>query len=255
MGSMFRMSQVAKVSISVVSHGQGRLIAQLLDDLQKYCGTPLEVILTLNVPEPLPEGAARCRFPLQVIRNDRPKGFAANHNAAFRQARADYFCVLNPDVRLRQDPFPQLIGQLGEPRNGLAAPRVVNPEGHVEDSARSFPTPLKILRRALSGRASPEYPRSENVVSPDWVAGMFMLLRSTVYRAINGFDERYFLYYEDVDLCWRLRRSGYRVVLLPVVQVVHAAQRASHREFRYFRWHLSSMLRFFWTRMLLQKTD
>ena len=74
---------------------------------------------------------------------------------------------------------------------------------------------------------------------------MFMMFRADTFRMIGGFDEGYFLYYEDVDLCWRLRRQGYDVALLPMVRVIHAAQRASHRDLRHLGWHVSSMLRFF----------
>ena len=80
---------------------------------------------------------------------------------------------------------------------------------------------------------------------PDWVAGMFMVLRSETFRAAGGFDEGYFLYYEDVDLCWRLQRSGLRAALLPTVRAIHDARRSSHRKLRYLLWHGKSMLRFF----------
>lgn len=244
------MSQSVKVSISIVSHRQGQLVAHLLDDLKRHCKTPLEVILTLNVPEPLPDGATQCGFPVQIVRNHHPKGFAANHNSAFQYARADYFCVLNPDIRICQDPFPLLMNQLDNPKHAIAVPLVLNPAGVVEDSARSFPTVLSILKKTFLGSCAPEYAINGPIASPDWVGGMFMLFRSSTYRTTGGFDEGYFLYYEDVDLCWRLRREGYDVVLIPAVQVVHAAQRASHRNWQHFRWHLSSMLRFFWNRAL-----
>ncbi len=75
-----------------------------------------------------------------------------------------------------------------------------------------------------------------------------MLFRSEVYSELAGFDERYFLYYEDVDLCRRLRRRGYDVRLLPSVSAVHDARRESRRSLRHLRWHLASMLRFMVTR-------
>ncbi|MBU3647330.1 MAG: glycosyltransferase [Limnohabitans sp.] len=81
--------------------------------------------------------------------------------------------------------------------------------------------------------------------APDWVAGLFMLFRSETFARLKGFDARYFLYYEDVDLCARLSLSGLRVALSPEVTVVHLAQRSSHHNFKYFRWHVVSMLKFF----------
>lgn len=75
---------------------------------------------------------------------------------------------------------------------------------------------------------------------------MFMLFRSQDFERLGGFDERYFLYYEDVDICVRAGQQGMRVVACPKVSVVHDARRDSRRSFKHLRWHLASMVRFFW---------
>lgn len=235
-----------EISVSIVSHGQGALVADLLADLAARCPTTaLEVLLTLNLPEALPFDPTQFPFPMQVITNATPLGFGANHNQAFARAAGDYFCVLNPDIRFSSDPFAPLRAALRDPSVGLAAPRVVNAAGAQEDSARRFPSPWGILMKALGlGRGEP-HAVELHPVYPDWAAGMFLLLPAPRFAALGGFDTRYFLYYEDVDLSARLRLAGYRVVVTPAATVVHAAQRASHRKLRYLRWHLGSMLRFF----------
>jgi N-acetylglucosaminyl-diphospho-decaprenol L-rhamnosyltransferase len=81
---------------------------------------------------------------------------------------------------------------------------------------------------------------------PDWVAGMCMFFDSAVFRALKGFDEGFFLYYEDVDICARVWRSGSVVVACPAASVTHDAQRASRRQWRHMRWHAQSMARYFW---------
>ena len=136
------------------------------------------------------------------------------------------------------------MGQCGA---ALAAPRTVTPGGIEQDSIRRFPTPLGLLLKA-AGKSNGAYPLTEVQGSffPEWVGGMFMLFRSDAFKRIGGFDEGFYMYYEDVDICARLWRSGMRVVACPGVSVVHAAQRASHRETRYLRWHLASMARYFW---------
>ena len=244
------MPHCAEISISIVSHQQATLVMDILSDLQAHCVTPIEVILTLNVPETLPFDPSEFGFPVELIRNDHAKGFAANHNAAFAIARAEHFCVMNPDVRLDQDPFPMLVGVLSDSTIGVAAPLILNPAGAIEDSARRFPTPMSIFRKVLFRRPTVDYLIEDVTVFPDWVAGMFMVFRSELYRMVGGFDEGYFLYYEDADLCWRLRRKGYEVALLPAARVVHAARRASHRNLRHLGWHVSSMVRFFVKRAL-----
>jgi GT2 family glycosyltransferase len=235
----------ARISISVVSHGHIGLVASLLADISTHVRTPVEVILTLNFPEVIPFRPESFSFPLHIVENTLPKGFAANHNAAFLTRRGGFFCVLNPDIRIEQDPFPELLNCLQDRSVGVVAPLIRNPAGAIEDSARRFPTPLSILRKAFLRRLEVEYPIERETIYPDWVAGMFMVFPSDVFAALHGFDEHYFLYYEDVDLCARLAFAGKRVAVCPAASAVHAAQRESRRNPRYLRWHLSSMLRFF----------
>ena len=89
------------------------MVADLLGDLAGFAMPELSVVLTLNVPENLPTLPAD--LPVSVIRNEAPKGFGANHNAAFRASTGEYFCVLNPDVRLAENPFPHLLALLEGP--------------------------------------------------------------------------------------------------------------------------------------------
>ena len=237
-----------RVTISIVSHGHGAMVSSLLADLAVHCGSNIDIILTLNIPESPRIGDGEFPFPVKLIRNAAPKGFGANHNAAFRLCQSPYFCVLNPDINIAEDPFPGLIRELRIPRSGLAAPRIVNPDGETEDSARGFPTIPSLIRKALSLAPKLDYEITTAPLSPDWVAGMFMLLRSETFAEVGGFDERYFLYYEDVDLCRRLRRHGYDVRLAPSVVAVHDARRESRRSLRHLRWHLASALRFLLSR-------
>jgi N-acetylglucosaminyl-diphospho-decaprenol L-rhamnosyltransferase len=234
-----------KVTLSVVSHGQARLIAMLFQDLEKYCGSSIEVTLTLNLPEALPFDPSAMPFKVRVIENPQPKGFGENHNAAFASGCTGFFCVINPDIRLQNNPFPALIEVLGNPQVGIVAPLILDPQKTVADSARRFPTIISILGKVFGKKSGPDYVITDQLLFPDWVAGMFMLFRRGTFAALHGFDRNYFLYYEDVDLCARLRLAGYVTALCPRVSAIHDAQRESHRNFRYLKWHLRSMLRFF----------
>jgi len=237
-----------RITLSVVSHGQAALIGELLRSLGRHCRSPIELVITSNLPEPL-DLPADVGFPLRRIVNATPRGFGENHNAAFRQSGGEYFCVLNPDIRFTADPFPELLGQLRrEAGAGVVAPLVTTPDGALEDSARDFPTPWSILKKFFGwnrDRQTLGEKLGSDAVEVDWVAGMFMLFPRQVFADLGGFDERYFLYYEDVDLCDRLHHSGFRVLIAPGAGVVHDARRDSHRKLHYLRWHLASMLRFF----------
>jgi GT2 family glycosyltransferase len=236
------------LTISVVSHGQIGLIINLLRDIQSGCsGTSLELILTLNIDETLPFSVENFPFPIKVIRNAHPMGFAANHNQAFTHATGRFYCVLNPDVGFDIDPFPPLLDCLNNSSVGVAAPVVLGESGEIEDSARHFPSPFKIVCKALGKCKGSDYVIGDQAIYPDWAGGMFLLFPCAVFEKLHGFDQRYFLYYEDVDICARLRLQGYEVAVSPQSRVVHHAHRSSHRSFKYFRWHLTSMMRFFLT--------
>jgi GT2 family glycosyltransferase len=200
--------------------------------------------VTENISDPVPLATAALSCPLQLVANREIKGFGANHNAAFTHCRTPFYCVCNPDVRLTGDPFAPLLESLSRTSAAAAGPLVRSPSGGAEDSARRFPTVGSLLRKAFTGRAGPDYPTDRGPLEVDWIAGMFMLFRAEAYRAVGGFDEAYFLYYEDIEICRRLRRSGKRVIYDPRAQVIHDARRASRRDPRLARHHIASALRF-----------
>jgi N-acetylglucosaminyl-diphospho-decaprenol L-rhamnosyltransferase len=236
------------ITLSIVSHRQNALVNPLLGDLQRHCADRIALVLTENVPDPVPLATSALSCPVERLANDKVKGFGANHNSAFKRCRTPYFCVANPDVRLPSDPFPSLLAGLSDETVAVAGPLVRSPAGGVEDSARRFPTVPSLLKKAIAGSAGPDYPVDRGVVTVDWIAGMFMLFRAEAFRAVSGFDERFFLYYEDVDLCWRLRKSGYQVNYDPRIELLHDARRTSRRHPRYMAWHLAGILRFLFTR-------
>jgi GT2 family glycosyltransferase len=232
------------ITLSVVSHGQNALVNQLIEDVQRVCAARVSLVLTQNVPDPVPLAAGNLSCPVEIIANRERKGFGANHNAAFQRCLTPYYCVCNPDIRLPSDVFPLLLQALADPRVAVAGPLVRSPAGSVEDSARYFPTAGALLRKALGKPPALDYPADQGPREVDWIGGMFMLFRSEHFRAVGGFDERYFLYYEDVDLCRRLHGAGKSVVYDPAAEVMHDARRASRRQLRLALHHLRSMLRF-----------
>lgn len=234
------------VSLSVVSHGQAALVNALLNDLRSYgSGIDLEVFLTINIPEALPDSLANLPFPVKIIYNPHPLGFAENHNRALGQAAGAFFCIVNPDIHIGTDIFPVLLNAAQNLKTGIVAPLVTDGAGKIENSARFFPTPLNIICKACGGCRGGDYAIGDTCVFPDWVGGMFMLCRREVYQLTRGFDEKFFLYYEDVDLCARVWLLGLDVVLVPQASVVHDARRSSHKQWSYFLHHIRSMSRFF----------
>lgn len=226
------------VSVSVVSHGHGPHVTALLRDLAAHCAADVaRVVLTLNLPEPALQAAVRSAdwpFAITVLENAAPCSFGFNHNQAFARVDTPLFCVMNPDLRLGSNPFSELRSVLSCKDVGCAYPVQLDANGQRQDFERALPTPLSLFRRVGLGRR-----RSDGV---DWVNGAFMLFKTEVYRQLGGFDVRYRLYCEDVDICIRLQLQGYRLAPAPV-NVVHLAQRATGRRLRHLIWHIQSMVR------------
>ncbi len=233
------------ITLSVVSHLQQDLVKALLDDLEKFCSNDVNVVLTLNKQETLEYSLDDYSFPIHVIENSNPKGFGANHNYAFNFCNSTYYCVINPDIRLSSNPFPILISEINQYDATLIAPMVCSPCGYIEDSVRKFPTPISIFKKMLKKNRLPDYPENKIIVNPDWVGGMFMLFKSEQFKVIGRFDEKYFLYYEDVDICRSLHQVNQKIIFTPSTSVIHMARRDSHKNICYLYWHVKSMLTFF----------
>jgi len=236
------------ICISIVSHGHGPMVVNLANQLLN-CTSVSRLIITLNIPEELP---VILDDRLQLIHNISPKGFAANHNSAFKYCKEDYFCVVNPDVVMLDDPFFKMLQVFFENESiGLVAPSVLNSAGMIGDNMRIALTPWSLFKR-IFGLERLAYKTSEGnkIFSPDWVAGVFMLFRSSIFYNLDGFDDRYFMYCEDVDICSRLTGAKYKIVACPFIFIQHDARRASHDTFSHFMWHLKSLFRYFFIRTL-----
>ena len=237
---------MSSILFSIVSHGQGELISELLFDLDNIDLShfdDVKIVITLNIPED-ETFLAQSNRSLIVIRNLRPIGYGSNHNQAFAISHSDYFVVLNPDVRISGF----LISKFIENRHrnwGCVAPKVFAKDGTLEDNSRKYPTIAKILKRVLLRRRSPEYSGLDSeIISVDWVAGMFILFSSDVFRDVGGFDNRYFMYLEDADICKRIRQQGFGVYYDLSQSIVHDARRSSFKSLTHFKLHIRSMFRF-----------
>lgn len=236
----------AKVCLSVVSHGHRDHLEALISDLITLELELEQIRVLANIPENYSEFESYGLEVLIVDYNDSPQGFGANHNKNLSDSSAEYYLIVNPDVRLTSNPIPELLAIFdADPSVGLVAPRVTNSDGYCEDSIRRFPSLIDLFKKALGFDQGWITLKPEENADVPWVAGMFMLVRRDVFNALGGFDERFYLYYEDVDLCARIHRAGYKVRVSGKTTVIHNAQRDSRRKLKFMIWHLRSMARYF----------
>lgn len=229
------------ISVSIISHGHSKMLPALIEAVLGFSQVS-KVILTLNIPESFEFDDER----VVLIRNVQPKGFGSNNNAAFALCDTEYFCIVNPDIMFSQNPFPALIPVLNNAQVGVVAPMVIHPNGKVEDNARHFTSLSSIFKRhAFRYNDGYQFKASDGPLIVQWVAGMFMLFHSAIYQKIGGFDDQYFLYVEDTDICTRLWLDGFRVLLVPASVVIHDTRRQTLKNLRHLRWHVASLFRYF----------
>ena len=183
----------------------------------------------------------------RLVINVENVGFARGVNQGLRLASAARVLIMNPDCRLVAGAVAALTGALDAyPSCAIVGPRILNPDGSVQGSARGDPDMFTGLfgRTTLLRRLLPELSVSKrNVLLPedvareggdslvvDWLSGACMLAKRDALEKVNGFDERYFLYWEDADLCRRLREGGYEVRYLPGATAIHRVAHSSRRE-------------------------
>ena len=256
-------------TLSVVSHQDGPQVQTLINHLASApAGLFDKIIVTLNVPEQPPQWSNAC---LHVIYNLEPRGFGANHNHAFSLCNSRYFCVVNPDIELinlqdiSQDDISsgfrfrssqsvkaifaaleQVLGRARLPDVGVAYPVQCCSDGSRLDFDRPLVTPFALLARKLKwvGNVIKKTTSHAENVKPtvDWINGAFMAFKSDIFGVVGGFDERYFMYCEDIDICLRLQLAGY-VMVEADIAVVHNPQRRTLRNVKHLLWHVSSLLR------------
>lgn len=229
------------IVLSVVNHGHDAYIRRMLLSFDRFLdgsGCDIRIVITQNLPDETIENYSS-KFEIKTISNKTPLGFGANHNQAFASEVGDWFIVVNPDIWLDR---PLVMSRLMEtPERSLISAIVLHPSGRVADFHRSFVTPIEIWRRFWG--------RSTKVRGDGWFAAIFLAVPFRIYAELHGFDEDYFLYVEDCDLCWRAARIGVSTCVIPEWNICHAAQRQSHRSFQHFLWHSAGLIRF-WRKLL-----
>lgn len=179
-----------------------------------------------------------------VIKKQR-HGYGQGVNLGARQTRGDFFAIINPDIRFFEaDSIERLMRHFDDPRVALVAPALQLLDGSLQDSARITPSPWNLIRRR---RMSPRAGEIREAGDVDWIVGAFYVVRRSAWEEVGGFDESYFLYFDDVDLCERLHRRGWKLHFDPDVVIQHAHQGASRKTLAGFamRHHIRSASLFF----------
>lgn len=224
------------ITISVVSHNNINEVMALLTSLSRDFGAIAQIIITLNTFEETKKlNLNNFPFKIKLIKNKHKKGFGENHNNAFRYCRSKYFLVLNPDIIFPKNfSFYKMIEKKIFLNCSIITPVIIT-EG-IEVFPRAFPSIrnlffYKFLRI-----------RNENKF---WISGCFMLFDRDLYELLRGFDERFFLYMEDVDICKRALNLEKKISIDKNNYILHKSRRMSYKHPVYFFYHILSIIKYF----------
>jgi GT2 family glycosyltransferase len=252
------------VSAIIVTFNSARSLADCLMALTSEGEGIISEIIVVDNASNDDTCAIAAKFPAaRLMRNHQNKGFAAGVNSGLLNASSEYNLVLNPDVTISRHAIVALRSALkDENRFAAVGCRMVYPDGNAQISCRRFPTVTSFLWRVVStnsltarflSRKVAPFPRQDgepsgSIVSVDWILGGCMMVRRDALADIGLLDERYFLYYEDIDWCYRAHLNGWDVGFTTAAVVVHQYQRSSSALLfsnRLMWIHLRSAARFF----------
>ncbi|MDG5814999.1 glycosyltransferase [Chitinispirillales bacterium ANBcel5] len=202
-----------------------------------------EIIVIDNASEDNSKSIITSEFPeVQWIQLKSNIGFGKACNLGARRARGKYLLLLNPDTVISETTLTACVDFMNNnPDAGMLGPKILNPDGTMQASCRrSFPTPSAALfyfsglsrffpKSKRFGKYNLTYMDENKTAEVDAISGSFMFMPLSVFQEVGGFDERFFMYGEDIDLCWRIRKTGKAVWYNPQIQIIHLKGKSSSK--------------------------
>jgi len=243
------------VSAVIVSYNVVDLVLECIASLRTD-GVEQVVVVDNASSDGSVETLRRREPEVEVVALSRNLGYGTAANRGVARTTAPYVAVMNPDVVVEPGSTKALVDALdGDPGLAVVGPRVESPGGDLYPSVRTFPDLADAAGHAFFHFVWPANPFSRRyrmldwdhaaAADVDWVAGNHFLVRRRAWDEVGGFDESFFMYMEDVDLCWRLRRAGWRTGYEPAARVTHAIGRSTDQTpYRMIAAHHRSLLRY-----------
>jgi GT2 family glycosyltransferase len=225
---------MTKLSVFIVTYNSAALLRPCLDSLLLQNVPDTEIIVVDNASRDDTVDLVRGHYPaVKLIASDRNLGFGNANNLALQQADGDFIILLNPDATLAPNCLQQAVEHMQQnPGAGMGGGLLQAPNQAWQPSARQFPSLLneflvlsglanRFPQSPFFGRSDRSWADSQQAAVVDWVPGAFAILRRDLIERIGLFDPRFFLYYEEVDLCRRIHQAGYKVHYWPDLVITH----------------------------------
>lgn len=242
-----------ELSIIIINYNVKEFLQNLIHSLQKALSKIThEIIVVDNASDDGSVEFIREKFPqINLIVNKTNVGFSKANNEALKVSKGKFILLINPDTIVSEDTITKMIDFINQyPEVGLAGCKILNPDGSLQLACRrSFPGPwtsfckvtgLSTLfpKSKLFAKYNLTYLDENSTYEVDAISGSFMMMKREAYEKVGGFDEQFFMYGEDLDLCYRIQKNGYKVFYYPGTQIIHykgeSTKRSSLDETKYF---------------------
>jgi len=227
--------KIKDLTVSIVTHNSLNFLKECLYSIYKNPpGVKYEIIIVDNASGDGTAGFVRKNYPeVTLISNSRNIGFAAANNKAIKKSNSKYLLLMNSDCRVYEKSIDGLVDFMEKnPKVGIAGPKIINSDGTIQLSCRRFPSIFNAAAHTVLGDIFPNNPfskkyklagiRRENPFKVDWVSGSCMVIRKKALEEDTGvLDENYFMYVEDLDICYRMWQKNWEVYYYPLAIIMH----------------------------------
>ena len=247
------MQEEKHITASIVVYKENLKVLE--NAMDSFLGSPLSKKLYIIDNSPSNEFKNKIQNDsVEYIYSNKNIGFGKGHNSILHKLTSEnkYHLILNPDVRFHPEILEKLVLKMESNESfSMIAPRVLNSNNELLHTARRYPSLFELIFRFLgifkkfTIRGEYKNQNHKKSFSPDFVQGSFMLFKTEDLLRLEGFDERYFMYMEDVDICRKIDLSGKRKLYFPATEIIHTHRKGSSKEFRLFFIHISSIIKYF----------
>lgn len=235
------METELKISFITVNFKGEKYISDCFSSIRKNCpDLNFEIILVNN-------GDSRPSIEnVKIVNLEKNLGFGNACNEGAKIATGEILCFLNLDTEILEN-VKRVVDLFDDNREiGIIGPKLITPEDETQKWCAGFETSLwNLIRNKLGCPRSKKIWESEKAIKCDWVSGACLFIRKNIFQDLGGFDEKFFMYFEDMDLCKRVRNLDYKVLYFPDFHVKHLGGKSFDSKFSQKKLYYSSLIRYF----------
>jgi len=253
-----------QLTITIVAYHNYEQIKTAITSIEKYTSPDITKRIYVSDNSVFEDGAVSSEKnsflaflskyeDVEYIENKENLGFGKGHNIVVDKVVSDYHAIVNPDIEINEDVFSAILSYMDGDKNiGMVIPKIVDENGNLQAAYREYPTLFDMFVRMFCKPFFKKRQAAHTLQHMDYskpfavpfAQGCFLVVRTSLFKSEGGFDDRYFMYMEDADLCRRINQHS-QVMYYPGAAVVHAWEKGSHRNLKLLKIHILSMIRYF----------